>query len=125
MFRNFEIDPINNILNEVISVAKELYGYKLKEIVLYGSYAKDEQDEESDIDIMLLIDMNDEELRNYDKSLNAAISDIGYKYMKVISVIDMNYKKFNNWANVVPFYKNVVNEGVMLYGYKNNNSFTI
>lgn len=113
---NGESDLIKTVLSEVTSAMKELYGSKLKEIVLYGSYAKDEQDEESDIDIMLLIDMNDEELKSYDKKLNSIISDIGYKYMKVISVIDMSYKKFNNWVNVVPFYKNVVNEGVVLYG---------
>jgi predicted nucleotidyltransferase len=116
MFGNVESDLIKTVLSEVTSAMKELYGSKLKEIVLYGSYAKDEQDEESDIDIMLLIDMNDEELKSYDKKLNSIISDIGYKYMKVISVIDMSYKKFNNWANVVPFYKNVANEGVVLYG---------
>lgn len=116
MLENVESDLIKIILSEVISTMKELYGNKLKEIVLYGSYAKDEQDEESDIDIMLLIDMSDEELKSYDKKLNDVISDIGYKYMKVISVIDMSYKKFSNWANVVPFYKNVVDEGIVLYG---------
>lgn len=116
MVGNVEPDLIKIVLSEVTSRVKELYGSKLKKIVLYGSYAKDEQDEESDIDIMLLIDMNDEELKSYDKKLNSIVSDIGYKYMKVISVIDMSYKKFNNWVNVVPFYKNVVNEGVVLYG---------
>ena len=116
MLRNTGSDLTNVLLNEVVSATKELYGAKLKEIVLYGSYARAEQDEESDIDIMLLIDMSDEELKAYDKILNNTISDIGYKYMKVISVVDMNYKKFNNWVHVVPFYKNVVNEGVVLYG---------
>ncbi len=116
MAGNNETDITKIILSEVIAKMKEIYGSKLKEILLYGSYAKDEQDEESDIDIMLLIDMNDENLKSYDKRLNDVVSDIGYKYMKVISVIDMSYRKFNDWANVVPFYKNVVNEGVVLYG---------
>jgi uncharacterized protein len=103
------------ILGEVIVAMKRIYDGKLKEVVLYGSYAKGEQDDESDIDVMVLVDVNDNELRNYDKELNNFSCDIGYKYMKVISLVDMSYEKFINWVNVVPFYKAVQNEGIILY----------
>lgn len=107
---------IDIILGEVTVAMKKIYGSKLKEVVLYGSYAKGKQDEESDIDIMVLVDLQDNELRKYDKELNNFSCDIGYKYMKVLSLVDMSYEKYMNWVNVVPFYKNVQNEGVVLYG---------
>ena len=107
---------IKNILDELIENIRNIYGEKLKEIVLYGSYAKGLEDEESDIDIMVLLNLDDNEIRSYNKKLIEIINDVSYKSMKVISLVDMSYDKFINWVNVVPFYKNVLNEGVVLYG---------
>lgn len=106
---------LNNILDEVVNDVKSLYGEKLKEIVLYGSYSRNQQDDESDIDILVLIDVDESELKYYDKMLNNIISDIGYRHKKVVSLIDLSYEKFNYWADVVPFYKNVNNEGIVIY----------
>jgi predicted nucleotidyltransferase len=108
-------EQLNTILGEITDNIKDLYGSKLKKIILYGSYARGHQDEESDIDLMVLIDVPEAKLRDYEKKLNKIVSDIGYSYMKVLSLIDMSYEKFNNWVDVVPFYKNVRNEGVIIY----------
>lgn len=108
-------EQLNTILSEVTEKIKKLYGSKLKKIILYGSYAMGRQDEESDIDLMVLIDIDESQLRNYDKELNEIISDIGYRYVRVLSLIDMSYEKFNKWVDVVPFYKNVRNEGIVVY----------
>jgi predicted nucleotidyltransferase len=107
---------IKSILDELIENIKTIYGEKLKEIVLYGSYAKELEDEESDIDIVVLLNLDDAEMRKYNNVLNEIVSEISYKSMKVISLVDISYDKFINWVNVVPFYKNVLNEGVVLYG---------
>jgi len=106
---------LNNILSEVVKDVKNLYGEKLKEIVLYGSYSRGQNDDESDIDLLILIDIDESELKYYDKKLNNIISDIGYRHMKVLSLIDISYEKFNHWIDVVPFYKNVKNEGIIVY----------
>jgi predicted nucleotidyltransferase len=108
-------EELNTILSEVTESIKKLYGSKLKKIILYGSYAMGCQDEESDIDLMVLIDMDEPQLRNYDKKLNEIISDIGYRHLKVLSLIDMSYEKYNKWVDVVPYYKNVKNQGVVVY----------
>ncbi|KJS21881.1 MAG: DNA polymerase III subunit beta [Clostridiaceae bacterium BRH_c20a] len=106
---------LKNILSEVVKDVKNLYGEKLKEIVLYGSYSRGQNDDESDIDLLILIDIDESELKYYDKKLNNIISDIGYRHMKVLSLIDISYEKFNHWVDVVPFYKNVRNEGIIVY----------
>lgn len=106
---------IVNMLDELIGYLKDLYGDKIKEIVLYGSYAKGTEDEESDIDVAVILDIDEQEIRMYEKRLNEIISEISYKYMKVISLIDLSYEKFISWCNVLPFYKNILNEGVILY----------
>lgn len=103
------------ILEKMVKSLKSIYGDKLVEIVLYGSYAKGIYEPDSDIDIMVLVDVDESELKKYEKELNRVIADISYESMKVFSVIDMSYHKFIEWVNVVPYYKNVKNEGVILY----------
>jgi len=115
MYSTFEDIKLKNILSEVTKEAKDLYGNKLKEIVLYGSYAKGQHDKESDIDLMLLIDADESELRYYNKELDNIMSEIGYRYMTVLSIIDMSCEKFNNWVDTLPFYRNIKNEGVIIY----------
>jgi len=115
MYVSMRDKNLNNILNEVINDVKNLYKEKLKAIVLYGSYSRNQQDDESDIDILVLVDVDEPELKYYDKMLNSIISDIGYRHKKVVSLIDLSYEKFNYWADVVPFYKNVKNEGIIIY----------
>lgn len=105
----------NIIIEEVTSSMKSIYGDKLKEILLYGSYARGDYDKESDIDLMVLVDEEEKELKEYEEELNNIISDIGYKYMIVLSLVDLSFNKFNYWVDVVPYYKNVRNQGVILY----------
>ena len=34
---------------------------------------------------------------------------------KVLSVIDIDYEKFNKWKNHLPFYKNICKDGIVLW----------
>ena len=42
---------------------KRILGENLKKVILYGSYARGDYTENSDIDIMILVKMSDEEIR--------------------------------------------------------------
>lgn len=52
----------------------------MKAVILYGSVARGTQTKESDIDIMVLVDGNTEELRNYDEQLSDVSTDMVLKY---------------------------------------------
>ncbi len=43
------------ILSDVTAGLREIFGEKLENVILYGSYARGDADEESDIDVMALI----------------------------------------------------------------------
>lgn len=95
---------------------KNIYGEKLKKILLYGSYARGEHDEESDIDVMVLVDMDEKEIkRQQDKVLDVVV-DLTTRYGIVLSVIENNYSYFYDWVDVIPFFTNVEREGVNIYG---------
>jgi hypothetical protein len=41
--------------------------------------------------------------------------DLELEYGKVLSVLLIDYYNFKEWENVMPFYKNVKKEGVVLW----------
>ena len=42
------------------------------------------------------------------------VVDLELEYNKVLSVLLIAYDKFVEWENVMPFYKNVKKEGIVL-----------
>lgn len=82
-------EAIRNMLVELAESLRHVYGGRLKTVVLYGSVARGTQTGDSDIDIMVLIDGNDEELHRYDERLNDVSTDFStdfsLKYFKVLS----------------------------------------
>jgi predicted nucleotidyltransferase len=63
----------------------ELYGGSLKQLIIYGSYARGQQTENLDIDIAVVLD------RKIDKSIEISrmigiITDLNLEYSELISV---------------------------------------
>lgn len=106
---------LGKALTELADMLREVYMDKLKAVILYGSAARGTATNESDIDIMILIDGTDRELRCFEDRLNNVSTDISLKYFKVFSIIDVSYQEFMSWMKVSPFYRNVSEEGVVLY----------
>ena len=107
-------EKLKKILQEMAELLKQVYGDRLKTIILYGSVARGTQTEESDVDIMVLIDGTDAQLREYDERLSDVSTDMALKYMTVFSIIDVKYQEYQEWKTVSPFYKNVDQEGVVV-----------
>ena len=53
---------VDNVIQEFVGKVNDLLGDRVKKIVLYGSYARGDFNEESDIDIMILTDLTDAEI---------------------------------------------------------------
>lgn len=102
-----------NVLNELVNGILEIMKPIVVQIILYGSVARGMNTEESDVDVALLVkdvlDSDTEEL------LSDFIVDMNLKYDKVFSVIDIEYDNFCKWRKVTPFYRNVTEEGIILW----------
>ena len=107
-------NTINMILNEFTQEIKKLLGNRLKKIILYGSYARGDYNKNSDIDIMILTDLNFEEIEEYRDKISDIAYDIELENDIIISPIIKNIDKFNARINIVPFYSNIQREGVIL-----------
>lgn len=106
---------LQTVLKKLTRNLIEIYGNKLKSVILFGSVARGTATKESDIDIMVLVDMDINELKQYEDKLTDVSTDYALEYLNVFSIIDVCYEEFNQWKNVLPFYKNVDTEGVIIY----------
>jgi predicted nucleotidyltransferase len=106
---------VSMIMSEIVSKMKDLFGGSLRRVVLFGSYARGEQDEYSDMDVLVLVDIGDEELKNYNNIIAGVMTDISIRYGVLPSIIDKNYQHFQQWVPYLPFYRNVKSEGIEFY----------
>ena len=100
-------------LNENMS---KLFGNKLKKIILYGSYAKNKQNKESDIDFMVLVDDTEENLRRNKYRIADIMSKLSLNYNILVSITEETYNRYIEYLEILPFYKNISEEGIEIYG---------
>ena len=103
----------DDIREELINGLREILSEKLDSIILYGSFARGDATSESDVDIALIINTSlNDDMRNAFLHWNALMD---LKYEKVFSFLDIEREQIDKWGSVLPFYKNVKNEGIVLW----------
>lgn len=107
---------LDKITKEIVAAVLELLKDKVYRIVLYGSYARGDFTNESDIDLMILLNCSKEETQNYRPQVSRLASRIGLKYDIEVSLLLRDRETFEDGLQILPFYRNVVGEGVELYG---------
>lgn len=107
---------LQKITKTVVQSSLELMEDKIYKIVLYGSYARGDFDTESDVDIIILLDCDEKELRNYRKRVAVLASWISLENDIEVSLLLKNRDSFEDRRTVLPFYQKIENEGVILYG---------
>ena len=109
-------NELQTVTQSVIQATLELLADKIYKIILYGSYARGDFDLESDVDIMILLDMSDLELKAYAQQLSYMTYDFNMDNDLDIKPIAKSETHFKKWIVNYPFYSNVHKEGVVLYG---------
>ena len=94
---------MKELLDKYIAEIKKIYGTHLQEVILYGSYARGDFKEDSDID------------KQYQHQLSYATFDFNMDNDLDIKPITKNDEHFRKWSEAYPFYENVRKEGVRLY----------
>ncbi|MCD7717431.1 MAG: nucleotidyltransferase domain-containing protein [Lachnospiraceae bacterium] len=107
---------IQELLQQYIAEIYEIYGKYLRRVILYGSYARGDYTAESDIDIMILLNLSDMEIKNYRHQLSGVTYDFNMDNDLDIKPIAKSETHFLEWMRNYPFYANVNKEGIILYG---------
>ena len=84
------------------------------ELILYGSYARNEAQEGSDIDVMVLVDASRQDIAERSWQVGEVASDLLMDCGVVVSPIVENRDYFHANAQLLPFFRNVQREGVAI-----------
>lgn len=107
---------LKKVLEDYVKEIKKIFGGSLIKIILYGSYARGDNRENSDIDIMILVSLDNKEIKDKMNELAEVSFEYDINNNINISPIVTNIEQYNRCLSVLPFYKNIENEGVILNG---------
>jgi uncharacterized protein len=102
---------IRQLLQEFKAALIELYGDRLTHLVLYGSFARNEQMEGSDVDVLVVLkDMTS----HFDEIQRVGIISTSFllKYNELISIVPMDEDNFLYRES--PLMRNIRLDGILL-----------
>ena len=104
---------VGRTINDMIRDLRAVYGCTLTRVVLYGSFARREQTEDSDVDIALILD------RGHTKSMRDIMIEIvaacEVRCGLTLSVVEIDEVSFDEWKETLPYYRNIDREGIDLW----------
>ena len=107
------------ILDRVVREVKEYLGDKLDRVILYGSYARGDYEEYSDVDILILANIEHATTREYMQAIWNISHNISLENDVILSLTFRSTEFFNANVNTHSFYRNVVKDGRLLYEFDN------
>ncbi len=110
LYHNKNLEKILNILQHIKKKLKERYGDGIRKVILYGSYARGDEREDSDVDVMVVIsdDLNPREVEDY---IEPILGDIFVEDALLISLMAVNESEFNSPYDVMV---NARKEGIVV-----------
>lgn len=105
---------IQNSINKFVIESKKILGNRIKKIILYGSYARGDYNNSSDIDILVLTDYNPKQFYSALKKISSMTYDIELDYNVILVPLINNIKNYTSGIDEIPFYANIEKEGVVL-----------
>ena len=113
MMSNREVpESIARLAREFAEGIRELYGERLDKVILFGSYARGEQHEESDVDFLVVL--KGIEINGYHEIglMSPFTFEMSLKYGLSVSAVPMSADKFGR--NYSPLAKNIHTDGILL-----------
>ena len=104
-------DQISNIMHETFLGCQSIFGQVFEEY-LYGSYARGDFHEDSDVDILVTIKEDQYQISKKRFDIAELSSELSLKYGITVSISVKSLEQFESLNRVLPFYQNVIKEGI-------------
>jgi predicted nucleotidyltransferase len=82
-------------------------------LILYGSYARNDYDKNSDIDLLVLLE-KEKITRDDEKRIKYPLYEIEFETGTIISPLVLSKSLWESKHRITPFYENVIKEGIIL-----------
>ncbi len=105
-------EKIRAVVTQFAKEAEKIYGTVLRAVILYGSCARGDFADDSDIDIMVLLDVAQDEIGIARKKILDVSDQIDLKYDVVLAPVIQSWRLYNQYMTVSCFYQNVQKEGI-------------
>ena len=103
-------EKVERILKEIKRYLEERYGDKIKEVILYGSYARGDARDDSDVDVLVVVDDSIDEWDTLDY-----LGPLLGKFLTGGFVVTTIIVKEGDWLNYPSeFFENVREEGIKI-----------
>lgn len=93
---------------------REILKSNLSKLLVYGSYARGDYKENSDIDVMILTPLSKEEIEKIENDIFNLAFDLELESGIVINPVLENETHYKYWLGALPFYNNVEREGIVI-----------
>lgn len=100
------------IINELRDSLHALFPQDVPEAILFGSYARNEADDESDIDVLFLVNASRQAIAEKSWLVGESAAEALMAHGVVVSPIVENRDYFYRMEGVLPFYRTIQREGV-------------
>lgn len=102
---------LNRITRAMVDCYRVVYGEDIVEIILFGSYARGNYTEGSDIDIVALVHGSREVLQAKLKKVWDVSAELGLENDIIVSPMVVPYDEFVKYRQTLPYYRNIAEEG--------------
>lgn len=102
---------LDNISRQIVQSYHSVYGSDIVAIYLYGSYAREDYDNESDIDITAIVKGDRMDLQNKLKQVWDISADIGLENDIIVSPTVIPFDEYEEYKRILPYYINIWKEG--------------
>ncbi len=108
------ISQISNIYEQMVKCYRNIYGINITDIFLYGSYARGDYNDESDMDIVAIVKGSRSELQQKLTTIWDFSAEVGLENDIIISPAVIPYDEFEKYKDKLPYYMNIYKEGLKI-----------
>lgn len=109
---------VEKIKMEAPDMVRNFMEKDLVKVILYGSCARGDYKASSDVDIALLMRGTRTDSWKYTDQIDETATELASRYFAVVNFVLLPYDEFEEKKSWYGYFKNIEQEGILLYGQK-------